>query len=348
VVFGVSQEAGTREEPTHRQVSNAAVTSDLDLIRREMEGMHRALNMAWRHATSGHWTPEMSHAEAILTEAGVPPELKDDLLCALDARLREELLYDQARSATIDRRKPRFRAVESGLSGSTARTSALLREQFNAMLETAPRFNPKEAGRSIIALVGPSGSGKTTTIVKLAIQYGLTARRPSLIVSTDTYRVGASEQLRLYAAAIGVAFEVADTPIALRQVLEEHGNKHLILIDTPGLAPADMDANSDMARFLSHHPEIDVHLVLPATARAASLAKVTKRFAAFGASKVIVSKIDEAENCGAAVGEAILSSLPVSFVTTGQQVPDDLVPADKDHLLSFLSAMDSPMAASVA
>ena len=73
-----------------------------------------------------------------------------------------------------------------------------------------------------------------------------------------------------------------------------------------------------------------------------------KRFAAFGPSKVIISKIDEADSYGAAVGEAIMSNLPVSFVTTGQQIPDDLISADKDHLLSFLSTMDSPKAASVA
>ena len=347
VVFGVSNEPGQHDEIAPRIGTNPPVKSDLDLIRREMEGMHRALNMAWRHATSGHWTPEMSHAEAILTDADVPAELKDDLLCALDARLREELLYDQARSATIDRRRPRFRSVDGGVLGG-GRAASLLREQFNSMLEVAPRIHSKDGNRSILALVGPSGSGKTTTIVKLAIQYGLTARRPSLIVSTDTYRVGASEQLRMYAAAIGVAFQVADTPITLRQILEEHSNKHLILIDTPGLAPADMDAHGDMARFLSLHPDIDVHLLLPATSRSALLANVTKRFASYGPSKIIASKVDEADTYGAVVGEAILSNLPISFVTTGQQVPDDLMPADKDHLLSFLGTMDSAVAASVA
>ena len=349
VVFGISQEPGPREEAPQRSTMNPAVSSDLDLIRREMEGMHRALNMAWRHATSGHWTPEMSHAEAILMDADVPRELKDDLLCALDARLREELLYDQARSATIDRRKPRFRSIDAGMPGTSGRAGSFLREQLSAMLDVAPRLYSKEGGRSIVALVGPTGSGKTTTIVKLAIQYGLTARRPSLIVSTDTYRVGASEQLRMYAAAIGVGFQVADTPIALRQILEEHSNKQLILIDTPGLAPADMDANLEMARFLSLHPEIDVQLMLPATSRASLLASISKRFGAYGPSKIIVSKVDEADTYGAAVGEAILSNLPISFVTTGQQVPDDLMPADKDHLLSFLGTMDSStVTASVA
>jgi flagellar biosynthesis protein FlhF len=349
VVFGVSQETGGRDEaPPRRPAATVSVTSDLDLIRREIEGIHRALNTAWRHATSGHWTPEMSHAEAILTDADVPFELKDDLLCALDARLREELLYDQARSASIDRRKPRFRTADAALSTGSGRTGSLLREQLNSMLEISPPLPLSDTSRSIVALVGPSGSGKTTTIVKLAIQYGLTARRPPLIVSTDTFRVGATEQLRLYAAAIGVSFQVAETPLALRQILEEHGNKQLVLIDTPGLAPADMDASQEMARFLSLHPDIDVHLLLPATARALLLAKIAKRFAPFGASTAIITKLDEAESMGAAVGQAILSNLPVSFVTTGQQVPDDLIPADKEYLLSFLGRPDHQKAASVA
>ena len=169
-----------------------------------------------------------------------------------------------------------------------------------------------------------------------------------MIVSTDAYRVGASEQLRMYAATMGVAFQSVETVAALRQVLEEHRNKGLVLIDTPSLGPADMDAAFDLAGFLSSHAEIDVHLVLPATYRAVNLAKVTKQFAIFGADKVIFTKLDETQNNGAALSHAILANLPVSFVTMGQQIPEDLAPADKDQLLGFLNAFELRAALSAA
>ena len=82
--------------------------------------------------------------------------------------------------------------------------------------------------------MGPPGAGKTTTLVKLAVHYGLTSRRPVALLSTDTYRVAAAEQLRSYAAILGVAFQVVETVGALAQSLEEHRAKDLILIDTPG------------------------------------------------------------------------------------------------------------------
>jgi flagellar biosynthesis protein FlhF len=169
-----------------------------------------------------------------------------------------------------------------------------------------------------------------------------------MIVSTDSYRAGATEQLRVYAAAIGVPFQIADSPLALSQILDEHGNKQLILIDTPGAAPSDMDMNADLARFLSHHPEVETHLVLPATASAATLAGTVRRFACFKPEKAILTKFDEADTYGAALGQVILSSLPISFLTTGQQVPDDLVAADKDRLLHFLAGSKGNRAASAA
>lgn len=352
VVFGTTEDSSESQQPPTRTAAPQkyadSPASDVDTLRSELAEMRRAFTSACRHASSRHWMPELEHADTLLTEADVPMELKDDVLGAVDARLRDELLYDQGRTAASHGRRPRLRSTESMYLGMDERILPVLREQFTALLETAPGIEPRRGSRAVMALVGPSGSGKTTTIVKLAIRHGLAARRSVMIVSTDSYRAGATEQLRVYAAAIGVPFQVADSPLGLSQILEEHGNKQLILIDTAGAAPADMDMNADLARFLSNHSEVETHLVLPATASSATLAGSVRRFACFKPAKAILTKFDEAETYGAALGQAILANLPISFVSTGQQVPDDLVPADKDRLLQFLSPSKINRAASAA
>jgi flagellar biosynthesis protein FlhF len=323
--------------------------SEMEAVRRELEAMRRTIS--WHIGANGHSIPELSLAEALLTEADFAADLKEELLTALDVRLRQEALYNQAKVAsTGDKRlRVRGRAMEATSSDMEERSASLLREQLGMMLETAPCLgSSKDAPRAVVAVVGPPGSGKTTAIVKLAIQYGLSSRRPTAIISADGYRVGATEQLRMYAAAMGIAFQAVETATALRQALEEHRNKGLVLIDTPGFAPADMDAASDLARFLSSQPEIDVHLLLPATYRASNLAKVTQEFAMFGANKAMLTKLDEAESNGAALSHAILANLPVSFVTAGQRIPEDLKVADKDQLLSFLNEAERSVARSAA
>src|SRR6478752_970922 len=109
-----------------------------------------------------------------------------------------------------------------------------------------------------MADVGPPGSGKTTSLVKLAVAYGVAARKSVQVVSLDNLRVGAAEQLRSYAAILGVGFQALESPAGLDQALEEHA-KSLILIDTPGYCLGDLDAAADLAHVLSRG-EIDVHL----------------------------------------------------------------------------------------
>src|SRR5579871_532497 len=159
-------------------------------------------------------------------------------------------------------------------------------------------------GCAIVALVGPPGVGKTTTLVKLAARYGLTSPKPAYIISTDVYRIAAADQLRSLASILGIGCDVVETPLALAQALEEHRSKDLILIDTPGLARGEMEDGADLAKLLATHPEIDTHLVLPASMKRADIAWVVDQYEIFKPRKLLFTRLDETQTYGAIVSES--------------------------------------------
>jgi len=203
------------------------------------------------------------------------------------------------------------------------------------------------AGRSVAALIGPPGTGKTTTLIKLAARCGLGARRSVQIITADVFRIGAADQLRSLAAILGVGCTVVETPLALAQAIEEHAAKELILIDTPGLAAADMEDGADLARLFATRPDIDTHLVLPASLRSADLSAAIDRFQAFQPSKLLFTRLDETRTFGPIVNESARISLPVSFLTSGQQIPDDLEPATVERLSALVQSRSGLRLASV-
>lgn len=187
-------------------------------------------------------------------------------------------------------------------------------------------------GTRVVAFVGAPGVGKTSTLVKLAVTHGLTGRKPVQILSLDTLRVGAAEQLRSYATIIGAGFQVVETVGALAQALEEHRSKGLILVDTPGFAAADLDYAADAARYIATCSVIDTHLVLSASMKPADLTTVVKRFDSFKPSKLLFTRLDETDSYGPMITEAARTGRPISFLAAGQQIPEDLEPAVKSRI----------------
>jgi flagellar biosynthesis protein FlhF len=200
------------------------------------------------------------------------------------------------------------------------------------LFEIDPILGRRGATRGVVALVGPPGVGKTTTLAKLAARFGLTSRKPAYILSADVHRIAAAEQMRSLSAILGIGFDVVETTVALAQALEEHRGKDWVFIDTPGLAAGEMEDGADLAGLLASHPEIDTHLVLSASMKPLDLARVVDRYAIFQPKKLLFTRLDETDRYGALVSEAARRSLPISFLATGQQIPDDLEPASKEFI----------------
>ncbi|HTM49340.1 MAG TPA: hypothetical protein VL285_11680 [Bryobacteraceae bacterium] len=196
--------------------------------------------------------------------------------------------------------------------------------------------SPGDSPRTIVALVGPPGAGKTTMLAKLAVRYGISARRSTHILAYDGHRIASSDQLRAYAAILGVGFEALDTAAGLAQSIKENARKELILIDTPGYSAADFEHAGELARFLSAYPHVDTHLVLSCGAKSSDLSRMVDRYNVFGPAKLLFTRLDETESYGAIVNESIRTGLELSFLGTGSRVPDDLTPATADRIVDLL------------
>ncbi len=177
----------------------------------------------------------------------------------------------------------------------------------------------------VVALVGPTGVGKTTTIAKLAARWTLQQRSTDLaIVSTDSYRIGAREQLQTYARILGAPLHAADSGPELARVLARLRSKKLVLIDTAGVGPRDARLAEQLATLRQGAPAAHVLLALPAQGEGHALQEITVAFAPLAPQACILTKVDEAASFGAAFSTALRHRLPIAYLCNGQRVPEDL------------------------
>ncbi len=249
---------------------------------------------------------------------------------------RPDPLWDLLVEADVDPGLARQILEGAGPSlahAASAEARAELAAQLERRLQAAPELGREGARPRVVALVGPPGAGKTTTLVKLGAWFGIRRQLRLYIISTESERVAGAEPLRTYASILGAGFQMVDTSGALAQALEEHRNRDLVLLDTRGFSPADRQEAAEVASWLCRHPELDVHLVLPATGRTADLLFAVERFEVFRPSKLIFTRLDEAVSLGSLFSVAALTGKPVSFLGTGQSIPEDLEPASVPRIV---------------
>ena len=311
VVCALVPEAGSAPEPESESPPDPRLAIELAEMRRQLDLMSRTITRsAWSGTRWSSAAPELSAWHGLLTAADLDGEIVAQLL-------------DGAGRASPD----------------AAVREALVAEQLGQRILVDASLGAPRAGKPVIAaLVGPPGAGKTAMLAKLAVACGLALRRSLALISMDDYRVAGADQLRSYAAILGAAFQAPDNLAALAQAIAEFRGKQLILIDTPGYGPRDMDRAADLAQFLSKHLDGSTHLVLTATMKSADLKSVAERFEIFHPSSLMFTRVDETRSFGTAVSLSAALEKPISFLGTGQQIPEDLEGATKARILDLLGA----------
>lgn len=197
---------------------------------------------------------------------------------------------------------------------------------------TPPEFDT----RQVWAFVGPTGVGKTTTVAKLAARYALQGGKKVGLITVDTFRIAAVEQLRTYANIMDVPIRVALGQGDFRSAVKEFSDRDLILVDTAGQSPKDEEALGQLLSIFPKEVETHIHLVLSVTTRGRDLEKILKHYAPVGVRKLVLTKIDETDCHGPLLTLPVVSRLPLSYLTMGQNVPDDIEPATAERVVSLI------------
>jgi flagellar biosynthesis protein FlhF len=306
------------DEPTAQAYSLEKLGADLEELRRMFQRQQSGrapLVLPSRELLSD---PRLARLYRGLSDNAVEPSLAAELVAGLE----------QAAAQGAD----------------AGRLTALLAREIRGRFKTDSELGHSSsgdggAGRRIAALVGPSGAGKTTAVAKLAFRCGLLRRRRVRLFSVDQLRIGAVEPLQAFADLMNTPLQVIDEFDKLGPALGPPGgesDRELTLIDTPGYGRREWERARRLAAVLAACGDVDVHLVLDLRTKVEDLRRAVENFGVFRPAKLLFTRLDETTTFGTMLNETVRTGLPLSFVSVGQRVPEDIVPAGEPELLRLL------------
>lgn len=201
---------------------------------------------------------------------------------------------------------------------------------YHIPVEGSISVNPNR--RKVVALIGSTGVGKTTTLAKIAAHCSIMKGIKVKILTMDTYRIAAVEQLRIYGKIMDLPVFVASTQNELEREIEIQDDANLILIDTAGRNYRDSEQVAGVSRWLHKYKEIESHLLLCATTSEDVINLVIKCFSKSRVDRIIITKTDESIGLGHLYNPIVSAKIPISYITTGQRVPEDIKSASSQTL----------------
>lgn len=223
----------------------------------------------------------------------------------------------------------------SGVTKEKAADIMYLKASMRKKVYERIKVNDPLAAKGAVAFVGPEGVGKTTTIAKLAALHSLKGKKRMALLTMDTHRIAAAEQLKVYGRLIGVPVEVARDVKELKSLMSGHSDKDLLLVDTAGCNRKDASRMDELRTLADECPEIKFNLVLNSQTRDESLYESVKGFGELPLDALSFTRLDEGSSHGSILNAMVLAQKPVSYLSAGSRVPEDIETASRERLLSF-------------
>ncbi len=299
-------------------VSDLDVTSAVSIEKR-LDALQQMITDLSRRSTRG------------LVE--IPPELFPHYVSLVEADVADDVARELVQQLS--------RHATSGQLADTSATTALLTALIERQIPCRHAITPVTGRRQIAMMVGPTGVGKTTTLAKLAGRFGLQQDCRLGLITVDTYRVAAVEQLRTYAEIIDLPMRIVTSSAEMQDALDAFADCDLVLSDTAGRSPHDDRRLAELKELIAVAKPDHVYLVLSLASGASSLRAAADRFAAVSPTAVVFTKLDETAGCGGLLSASREIGLPISYFATGQEVPRDIEPADPSRAARLIMGLDT-------
>ena len=273
---------------------------------------------------------ELSQMKTLLAQVMSKDQPKDEISlqdALLNQEVDEDILKDMAAKSA---------AGDTLVDSLDPKARDILADYLDKVVNFSDGIQLNRHGVRIVALIGATGVGKTTTLAKIAARFVLEKGIKAALITADTYRISAVEQLKTYSDIIGLPLEIVYSPDELKVAIHKHKDKDLVLIDTAGRSQHNDYQMKELQDFLAVDGRIEKHLVMSATTKNRDAEDILEKFSVCKPDRVIFTKTDETSSLGIILNLLAQKDIAVSFLTNGQSVPDDIIPATPAELARLL------------